>query len=55
MKTLKIERLGIFEISRKLDKDGDCFIQMEKEVAFLNKDDIQQVIDHLTLLLEEAK
>jgi len=53
MKNLFLEREDL-EISEKLDEDGECWIWAEG-YARINKEEIQQVIDHLTLLLEEAK
>ena len=55
MKNLKLERVGtikVLEISEKLDEDGECFIQMGNDDAYLNKVEVQQVIDHLTELLK---
>jgi len=44
--------LGEIEISGKLDRDDECYVKIYKESAYLTKDDIQQVIDHLTELLK---
>jgi len=52
MKRLELERVGV-EIDGKFDEDNECRIWSLGQ--FLNKEEIQQVINHLTLLLEEAK
>ena len=51
MEDLKLERVGTIEVAGKLDEDGECCICTEGS-AFLDKEEIQQVIDHLTLLLK---
>jgi len=52
MRDLVIERLDL-EISGKLDKDDECHVLLYNNVDFfLKKEEVQQVIDHLTLLLK---
>jgi len=50
MEDLIIERVD-FEIEGKLDNNGDCVIWADGS-AYLNKEEVQQVIDHLKLLLK---
>ena len=45
--------LSQFEIDGRIDCDGDCEIRIiGMGHTYLNKEEIQQVIDHLTLLLK---
>ena len=46
---LKLEEI---EISGLLDKDGDCRVWIYDRTAYLSKEEMQQVIDHLTELLK---
>ena len=51
MKDLVIERESV-EIEGKLDDDDECYFRMYNSFAYLNREEIQQVIDHLTKLLK---
>jgi len=51
MEKLVIEREAV-EIEGKLDDDNECYFRMYNSFAYLNKEEMQQVIDHLTELLK---
>jgi len=49
-----MERLDLkyFGIDEKLDRDGDCRVWTTANNTYLNKEEMQKVIDHLTELLK---
>ena len=49
MEKLLVEEI---EISGLLDKDGDCRVWIYDRTAYLNREQVQKVIDHLTELLK---
>ena len=49
MEKLRLEEI---EISGMLDQDGDCRVWANDRTSYLNKEEMQQVIDHLTELLK---
>ena len=51
MEKLRLDFEGV-EIDGSFDSDGDCYVHMDSGFAYLNREEVQQVIDHLTLLLK---
>jgi len=49
MEKLLVEDL---EIGGEFDFDGECYFQMDNGSAYLNREQVQKVIDHLTKLLK---
>ena len=49
MEDLKLEQV---EISGVFDRDDECRVDVRNVSAFINKEEVQQVINHLTLLLK---
>jgi len=53
MEDLRLQRKQkLIEINGGFDSEDECYVYIENESAFLNKEEIQQVIDHLTELLK---
>jgi len=51
MDNLELERVDLM-VSGKICPDGKCFIWSDGH-AYLNREEMQQVIDHLTELLKQ--